>query len=120
RQAAPSVADRQRLARAAPDRFLDLRTEALVGLLDQQVEVVVVAHLEHLGTDLHADGVGLTAVVIDDDLHAFLIVCRGPSCQPAASLRVGVKRTGISLMPLMKFERRRRTGPASSMSGMRR
>src|SRR5437773_428271 len=32
----------------------------------------------------------------------------------------GVKRTGIRLMPLMKFERKRSTGPASSMSGRRR
>src|SRR5262249_955370 len=40
--------------------------------------------------------------------------------QARTRARSGVKRTGIRLMPLMKFERSRSTGPATSMSGRRR
>ena len=43
----------------------------LVGrLLLEHVEEVVVAHLEHLGRDAHAQRVALTLVEVDDDLEA--------------------------------------------------
>ncbi len=52
--------DRERLSRAEPDRLLDLLAVLLAGALDQDVELVIVVHLEDLGRDLHAHGIGLT------------------------------------------------------------
>ena len=43
--------------------------ELLAGLLDQDVEEVVVAHLEDLGEDPHAHGVALAQIEVDDDSH---------------------------------------------------
>ncbi len=61
--------DRDRRGRTHVGRGLDLRPELLGGLVREEVQVSVAAHLEHLGACLHA-GTGARAdVVVDGDLH---------------------------------------------------
>ena len=50
--------------------LLDQRPRRLGRLLLEDVEEVVVAHLEDLGRDAHAHGVALALVEVDDDPHA--------------------------------------------------
>src|SRR4051794_29798792 len=57
-----SAFDGDGLLGAASRRLDDLRAERLVGLLLEDVEEVVIAHLEHLGRDAHADRVALAQV----------------------------------------------------------
>ena len=47
-----------------------LRAQRVGRLLLEHVQEVVVAHLEHLGRDAHAQRVALTLVEVDDDLEA--------------------------------------------------
>ena len=47
-----------------------LRAQLLGRLFLEHVQEVVVAHLEHLGRDAHAQRVALTLVEVDDDLEA--------------------------------------------------
>src|SRR5271166_3599341 len=54
--------------RAAVDRLAQALAELLGRMLVQHVQVAVVAHLEDLGQDPHADGVAGTLVEIHDDL----------------------------------------------------
>src|SRR5512140_318048 len=61
--------DRQRLARAAPHRLLELLAQLRPGSLDQQVRAVVVPHHEHLGRDLLADRVALAELLVDANAH---------------------------------------------------
>ncbi len=63
---------RQRLLGAAPHGFLDLVAHALGRGLVEDVEEVVVAHLEHLGGDPHADGVALAEVEVTHDAHGLV------------------------------------------------
>src|SRR4051812_25650538 len=82
--------DRDRLLGATLDRLLDLGAQLLGRGLVQHVEEVVVAHLEHLWCDPHADRVALTQVVVDHHSHlgplGILIGSEGPSC-PNLSLQ---------------------------------
>src|SRR3954469_11698110 len=71
--------DRDGLLRAAPHRLLDLAAQLLGRLFLQHVEEVVVPHLEHLGRSLHAQGVALAQIEVDDDAHPFLLVVAGPT-----------------------------------------
>src|SRR6185503_10282483 len=48
----------------------DVIAQRLGWLLDQQVRPVVVADHEHLGRDLHADGVPLAEGFVDLDAHS--------------------------------------------------
>src|SRR3954468_15906254 len=64
-----SALDRDRARRAHPDRFLHLGSELLGRLLLEDVEEVVVAHLEDLRRDAHAHGIARALVEVDHDLH---------------------------------------------------
>src|SRR3954451_9401798 len=66
--------DRDGLLRAAPHRLLDLAPQLLGRLLLQGVEEVVVPHLAHLVRDLHAQGVVLAQIEVDDAVHPFLLI----------------------------------------------
>src|SRR6478735_2159994 len=66
-----SVLDGDRSRGAQVGRLDDLRAQLLAGLLLEDVEVAVAAHLEHFGTHLHAAAGGSAHVVVDDDSHDF-------------------------------------------------
>jgi hypothetical protein len=57
------------LLRAAADGFLHLGTERLVRVLVEDLEDVVIVHLEDRGFDVHAHRVALAEITVDDDLH---------------------------------------------------
>ena len=60
-----------------PRALLAPRARLGLGRLVQDVQEVVVAHLEDVRGDLHADRVALTQVVIDDDSkgHDTVLIC---------------------------------------------
>src|SRR5271170_2391994 len=63
------LADRNCLARAEPRRELELVAHAFGRLFDQQMALVVVAHLEHFGRRLLAFHISFAQLQIDSDLH---------------------------------------------------
>src|SRR5215470_6443708 len=63
------IGDGDGLPRAEPRRQLDLVAHPLRRTLQQQMALVVVAHLEHLGRRLLAFHVSLAQLQIDSDLH---------------------------------------------------
>jgi hypothetical protein len=63
------VFDRDGLFGADAGGFVALVAQLVGGLLLQHIEEVVVANLEHLGCDTHAQRVALALVEIDDDLE---------------------------------------------------
>src|SRR5690606_3149187 len=68
-----SAFDGDGLLGAAASRLLHLVPQLLAGLLLQDVEEVVVPHLEHLGGGGHAQGIALAEVEIDNDAHVALL-----------------------------------------------
>src|SRR4051812_28880853 len=60
--------NRDGLLGALADGLLHVRAQLVGRLVLQDVEEVVVPHLEHLGGDPHADRVALTDIEVDDDL----------------------------------------------------
>src|SRR5258708_11027359 len=63
------VADRNCLSGAQPRRKFELVAHALGRILDQQMALVVVAHLEHLRRGLLAFHISLAQLLIDNNLH---------------------------------------------------
>jgi DNA-binding transcriptional LysR family regulator len=70
---ASAVLDGERLARAPPHRRFHLVAEILARLLDQHPGLVIVADDEDVRADLHADGISLAKISIDDDAHRILL-----------------------------------------------
>jgi hypothetical protein len=54
---------------AGSDRVADAVQQFWWWFRPQNVELVLVVHVEHLGDESHADGVGLAHHLIDFDLH---------------------------------------------------
>jgi hypothetical protein len=54
------------------DRVFQGGPQVLRRILVEDIEVIVVTYLEHLGHDTHAYGVALTPVEVDDHLHGNL------------------------------------------------
>ena len=54
---------------ATANSVLDRRAQILTGGLRRKIQAVVILDFKNLRTDLHADGVCFTAIVIDDDFH---------------------------------------------------
>src|ERR1019366_3818765 len=59
--------DRDRARGTTVDRLDELRAEGLVGVVVEHVQEPVVAHLEDLRKDPHADGIARTLVVVNDN-----------------------------------------------------
>src|ERR1700734_2273734 len=68
------LADGNCLARAQPRRELELVAHALRRPLDQQMALVVVAHLEYFGRRLLAFHISFAQLQIDSDLHMTILL----------------------------------------------
>src|SRR5713226_4656400 len=75
------LGDGDRLLGALTHGLLDLGSQVVGRLLLEDVEEVVVAHLEDLGGDPHADGVALADVEIDYDLPGHHASSRFPAAR---------------------------------------
>src|SRR5271163_4192702 len=97
------VTDRDRLPGAEPRRQLEPVAHALGRILDQQMALVVVAHLEHIRGRLLAFHVSLAQLLIDNNLH--MTISPWPLIHPA---KESYKRTlfptrTASVKPLSAF-----------------
>src|SRR5262245_32866241 len=68
------VGDGDCLLGADARRFLTLLAQRVRRFLLQDVEEVVVTHLEHLGRDAHAQGVAFALVEVDDDPETHFVL----------------------------------------------
>ncbi len=73
RRGAHLVGEGDRVGRAGAHGLLETLTQLLCRVLVQDVEVAVIANLEDLGEDLHAQRVALTLVEIDLYVHPILL-----------------------------------------------
>src|SRR5262245_26018812 len=80
-----AVVDRDRLLRAPAHGLLDLGPQLLGRVFVEDVEEVVVSHLEHFRRGSHAEGVALAEVEVDDDTHGPNLVPH-PQRTPVRSL----------------------------------
>ncbi len=55
-------------------------------VVDQDIEKVVIPHLENLGRNLHADGIALAQIEINVDLHSQILSHHEPSVAPATTI----------------------------------
>jgi hypothetical protein len=76
----PSINDRDGSLGASPDGGFHLRAQFLRWLLLENVEEVVVAHLEDLRGRSHAESIGFTQIEIDDNSHRPNVPTPDPSC----------------------------------------
>src|SRR5690606_38793359 len=93
------VDDRDRRLRAAAHGLFDLGSQIVGRRLVEDVEEVVVAHLEHLGRDLHAPGVALAQIEVDHHAVTHL-------ASPASRIRPAVNIA--ARLPRLLFRRGRR------------
>ena len=87
------------LLRADAGRFVALLAQFLGGRLVEDVQEVVVAHLEHLGRDAHAQRVALALVEVDDNAESHHDLQGSDQARRHRSADAG-SRAGAALQPV--------------------